>query len=327
MTALARIATPKAVAIVQQGLKADAADARLAAADACLTCAERLLVLGQRALAVSLYDGVRQADVPKHVRAAATFGAIVARQLAGLPLLVEQFQSDDIALFAATIRQSRRMPGSEVTQSLLAALNRLPPARQVLVLGALGDRRDAAVLPVVRKMAVSGPSEVRMAAIEALGQLGDAASVPLLLDTIMGSEASLAQTAQASLMMLHGDGIDAAIAAKLNQGSRQARIALLEIVADRRIASAAGAVLKAADDPNAELRHAAIRTLGRIIGPEDLPVLTSRLLAAKTPDETAVVKESLDAACSGSLIGMRVSESWRAACRIRRWQPNASCSN
>ncbi|MGO8750939.1 MAG: DUF1080 domain-containing protein [Thermoguttaceae bacterium] len=298
LTALGRIATPKAVGIVQQALKADAADARLAAADACLTSAERLLVLDQRALAVSLYDVVRQADVPKHVRAAATFGAIIARQSAGLPLLVEQFQSDDSALFAAAIRQSRRMPGGEVTQSLLAALNRLPPARQVLVLGALGDRRDAAVLPVVRKMAASGPSEVRLAAIQALGQLNDAASAPLLLDTIMGNETSLAQTAQTSLMMLHGNGIEEAVAAKLNQGSRQARIALLEIVADRRIASAAGDVLKVADDSNAEFRHAAIRTLGRIIGPEDLPALTGRLLAAKTPDETAVLKESLSVACS-----------------------------
>ena len=66
----------------------------------------------------------------------------------------------------------------------------------------------------------------------------------------------------------------------------------------RAIVSAAAVVVKAADDPAAEVRLAAIRALGRVAGVQELPVLTGRLLAAKTPDETAAAQESLDAACA-----------------------------
>ena len=85
--------------------------------------------------------------------------------------------------------------------------------------------------------------------------------------------------------------------ARLDQGSTKDRLVLLGIVGQRRIRAATPAVLKAADSPDAELRHAAVRTLGRIIGAENLPVLTGRLLAAKTPEETAAAQEALTAAC------------------------------
>ena len=145
---------------------------RDAAADACLVSVERLLAQDKREEAVRLCDAVRRANVPRQCRVAATRGAILARQSAGLPLLLEQLKVDDNELFAVALRTSRELPGGDVTRSLIAELDRLPPARQVLLIRAIGDRQDAAALPAMRKRAADGPKEIRLAAIHVLGQMG-----------------------------------------------------------------------------------------------------------------------------------------------------------
>jgi HEAT repeat protein len=331
LTALGRIATPEAVAVIERSLKADAAATRSAAAEAGLICAERLAALGSAEKSAALYEALRAADVPKPARLAAIRGAILAR---GKSLLAEQLKSDDDALFAVAVGASRRMPDREVTQLLLGVLAGGSPARQVLVIEALAGRRDPAVLSAVQKvlgtqysvpstqypvpstqdsvlgtqhsvLSTQPPVEVRLAAVRALGELADPSSVPLLLAVFTAAEPALVEAAQASFAKLAGPGVDAAIADQLNDlmGRHAAqvpglRVALLDVVARRRIAAATAATLKAADDPRPEVRQAAIRALGRIIGQDEFPHLVRRLLAAKSPEEINLFKDALQAACS-----------------------------
>ena len=143
-----------------------------------------------------------------------------------------------------------------------------------------------------------GPVELRLAAIRVLGDRADPYS-KTLLGILADSEPSLAQAAEASLIKLRGNVImDSTIAAELARGNPKTRVALLRIVAQRRIVAALPDVLKAADDPQVEVRHAAIHALGRIIPPTDLSPLTTRLLAAKDPEEIKTIDAALDVACS-----------------------------
>ncbi len=167
-----------------------------------------------------IYEVVRKADVPKSARLAATRGAILVR---GGALLGEQLKSDDDAMFAVAIGASRLLPDRDVTQLLLGTLGTVPPARQVLVIGALEGRRDPTVLPAVQKAAAGGPVDVRLAAIRALGELADPSSVPVLLAAFSAPEPALAETAQASLAKLAGPGVDAAIAAELERANPKTR--------------------------------------------------------------------------------------------------------
>ena len=212
LAALGQIATSEAIEALQQSLASDSATVRAAAADACLVGAERLATQGQREEAVRLYEAVRPADVPRPVRVAATRGAILTRQSAGVPLLLEQLNADD-DMFGIALRASRELPGSDVTQSLVGALAHLSPARQVLLIRAIGDRQDAAASPTVCKLASSGPPEVRSAAIHVLGQLGDASAVTVLLEAALSGDPALTSAAQASLMKLRGSSADEAIVA------------------------------------------------------------------------------------------------------------------
>ncbi len=218
LAALGQIATPEAIEALQQSLANDSAAVRAAAADACLVGAERLAAQGQREEAVRLYEAVRPADVPRPILAAATRGAILTRQSAGVPLLLEQLKADD-DMFGMALRTSRELPGSDVTQSLVAELDHLSPARQVLLIRAIGDRQDAAASPAVRKLAASGPPEVRSAAIHVLGQLGDASAVTVLLEAVLSGDPALTSAAQASLMKLRGTSADETIVAHIDRAA------------------------------------------------------------------------------------------------------------
>lgn len=297
LAALGQIATFEATETLQRALASDSAAVRDAAADACLVSVERLLAQNKREESIRLCDAVRRANVPQPCRVAATRGAILARQSAGLPLLIEQLKADDNDLFGVALRTSRELPGGDVTRSLIAELDRLPPARQVLLIRAIGDRQDAEALPAIRTRAADGPREIRLAAIHVLGRMGDVSAVTVLLETAVSGDPVLAPAAQASLTKLHGPAVDAAIVTNLDRGDPNARALLLDLVAQHAIASALPAVLKAADDPNEPVRLAAIKTLGRIIGLKELAILTNRLFAAKSPQETAALQETLKVAC------------------------------
>ena len=297
LAALAEIATAEAVEALQQTLASDSARVRGAAAEASLLGADRLLAQGKRKEAAELCDAARRADVPPQLRAAATRGAILARQSAGTPLLLEQLKADDEDMFAMALRTSRELAGSDVTQSLIAELNHLPPARQTLVILAIGDRQDAAALPAMRKLAAVGSQEVRSAAIHVLGQLGDVSAVAVLLEAVVSGDPALARAAQASLMKLRGASADEAIVAKMDHAAPAAHVILLDLAGELAIPSAIPATLRAADNPDQQVRLAAIKTLGRIASLKEFAVLTDRLLATQSPQETEAVQEALKVAC------------------------------
>jgi hypothetical protein len=78
------------------------------------------------------------------------------------------------------LRTARELPGRDVTEALATELTRLSVDRRPLLLLALADRSDEAVLPVV-VMAARCPKEVRLAALDVLMRLGNVSCVPTLL--------------------------------------------------------------------------------------------------------------------------------------------------
>lgn len=297
LAALGQIATVEATETLERSLASGSAAVRDAAADACLISVDRLLAQNKHEQAVRLCDAVRRAHVSRQLRVAAARGAILARQSDGLPLLLEQLKAQDNDLFGIALRTSRELPGSDVTRSLIAELDRLPTMRQVLLIRAIGDRQDVAALPTMRARAESGRSETRLAAIEVLGKMGDVSAVTVLLETAISADVVLGRAAQASLTRLRGGAVDAAIVKHLDHSNPRARTILFGLVGQHAIASALPAVLKAADDPNEEVRLAAIKALGRIVGVKEIPLLVNRLLAAKTPQETGALQQTLKVAC------------------------------
>jgi HEAT repeat protein len=295
--ALGHIGGPEAAKTLEASLADAPAAIRSAVAEGCIRCAENLQADGNGAQAASLFDAVCKADVPKQRIIEATRGAILARGAAGVPLLVQQLRSPDKARFAIGLRVARELAGREATEALAAELPRATPERQALLLLALADRGDTAALPEVLEAAKSGSEEVRIAAIRALGQLGSASCVPMLLEAALDADAGLSQTALSVLANVPDKETDDDVIARLAKAEGKTRLILIQLAGLRSIGAAVPLLLKAADDPDAQVRSAALIALGATIAPDELPVLIARVAGTQNPDEAAAAVKAVGAAC------------------------------
>ena len=92
-----------------------------------------------------------------------------------VPLVVNLLRDKDKDMRALGLEQVRtQAKGEAATRQFAAQLPQLPPDVQAALLGALADRGDAAARPaIVDLLAASHDEPVRVAAIRALGFLGE----------------------------------------------------------------------------------------------------------------------------------------------------------
>jgi HEAT repeat protein len=294
-TSLGRIANTDCAEILIKALANAPGAIRGAVGDGCVTCAELLLDAGKADAAIRVYDALRKADVARHLRLAGTQGAILAREADGVPLLIEQLNSDDDQFFALALGAARELRAGDVTGALLGQLAESSGKRRLLLILALGDMGDPEAKAAVMEAASSDSSELRVAAIGALANLGDAAAVPLLLKAAIGGDPDVAAAAQSTLAELPGEDVDSAITEALAADDNTRRIAV-ELAGKRRIAVAVPALFEAAANENPEVRLAAIKALGETIDPENLQTLTARLMDSGNAEEKAAVQAALRAA-------------------------------
>jgi HEAT repeat protein len=293
--ALGRIGNPAAVQALRPLLASAPKDVKQAVAEGCVLCAEQLLSTGNEAAAAELYDEIRKADVPKQNKLEATRGAILARKIEGIPLLVEQLRSQDKGFVNIGLSTARELPGQPVAEALAAELDKASAERAALILYALADRQDAVVTPAIVKVATEGEPQVRIAALAVLGRSTDAANLPPLLIAAADANADVAQAAQTALASMKGDSINAEITQRLNDAEGKNLSALIALVGQRRIPATA-ALEKALQRDDATIRQAALRALGETIAPQEMAVLIKQVVSPKHTDDAGVARKALMAA-------------------------------
>jgi HEAT repeat protein len=181
---------------------------------------------------------------------------------------------------------------------LAAELAQATPERQSLLIVAIAERGDATALPAVLQAAKSGPASVKVTVVKVLRRLGDASSVPLLLELAVDENPALAKTAAESLASLAGKEVDGEIVARLSKAEGKVRRVLLQLVGDRLLTAALPEVIKASSDPDVQIRMQALTTLGYAVEFKDLSVLIDRVAAAAEKAEEAKAAEAaLKTAC------------------------------
>ena len=293
--ALGNIGGTQAAKILDQALATARNETRPSVAEGGILCAERLLADGKFAAAAQLYDAVRKAPVPKQRLLEATRGAILARQSAGIPLLLEQLRSGDKAVAGIALRTARELQGRDVTEALGAELDRATPERQVMLLLALADRGDAAVLPKVLQVARNGSKPTRVATLDLLDRFGDPSCVPVLLNAAAEGDADLTRTAKATLTRMEGKPVDAALLAWLPQVSGKLRQMIIELAALRRIDGAVPAIMASVEDADAGIRRASLDSL-RVLGSDQQAADLVRLLSkTQSAQDRAGIEKALAA--------------------------------
>jgi HEAT repeat protein len=291
--ALGHIGGEKAAKALTQSLTNGQGEVRSAAAEGCILCAEQFMAQNKTAAAVKLYDTVRKADVPDQRHLEAIRGAILARQSDGLPLLIEQLRSEDKKRLGIGLRTARELGGRDVTEALAAEMERLNPDRRPLLLLALADRSDSAVLPIVEKVAKSGSRELRITAINILIHLGDVSCVPLLLEAATEDDAELKQAAMETLVRLPGKDVDADMLSRLPQARGKLQQVLIELAGQRQISEALPVVASSLHNEDGEIRGAAVRTIS-IIGQDPQTADLVKLLEdTKDSSERSDIRKAL----------------------------------
>lgn len=293
--ALGRIGNEPATQSLRKELANSSPEVRTAVAEGLVLCAERSWTDGDAAVAVEIYDEIRVADVPQQRVIEATRGAILARGETGIPLLVEQLQSPEKAMFQLALTTAREFPGSKVDAVLAKEMTAASPDRAAMVIQAMADRPQTVILASVLKAAEQGPRIVRLSAIDALARVGDVSCVPALLKTAADSDAELADASRTTLAEIPGEAIDAQIVALLPKSEGKTYLILLQITGKRRI-DAVPELLKAMDHSDKQVRSAALIALGETVRLKRLPVLIAQVTSSKYREDIPVATTALKAA-------------------------------
>jgi HEAT repeat protein len=293
--ALARLATGPAVDALKGALEASSGQTRRQIGDALARCGLRLASQDNWAAARSIAKIVYRPDEPARLAGLEltlrTAGINTATTMLKVLSLGDKQESDVAVGFVANL-------GGNQLRALADGLTKLPPAAQVALLGSLGARRDRAALPAVAAAAASTDPAVRSSALAALGGVGDASTVPLLVKAIEGG-GELAGVARRSLETVFAAGVDQALIDTLQKSQDPRRMALyIEILDHRRATSAIPALLHELDNNDGNVRRRAIAALGNVAGPRDVLGLIKGLLKIADPAERDEAGRAVAAVCA-----------------------------
>ncbi|MHC4901608.1 MAG: family 16 glycoside hydrolase [Planctomycetota bacterium] len=297
IAAIGRLGTPAAAEVlIDLAAAAPDPEAATALTDALLVCADERSREHAWEQAAGLYRAVLAGAGARHVRMAAIRGLAETEGPAAAPLIVELLGHDEQIWrgFGAELVRSVRHPGA--TQTYVAALEDLPSAQQTALITALGDRGDAAALPALLQALQQPDPHVRRAALRAVGSLGDGTAVPGLSRLAVSSDEQDAALARASLRELRSDNADAAIARRVAAAGPAERIELIAALGDRGASAHTDVVLATARDADAGVRRASFTTLEQIGRPRDLHTLVSLLVSAPEQDRRGA-EAAVTAAC------------------------------
>ncbi len=293
--ALGRIGNAAAAQALRQTLPKAPENVRSAVAEGLVLCAERFLTEGNAVEAIEIYDAVRSADVPKQRIVEATRGAILARNQEGIPLLLEQLRSSDKLLFQVALATVREFPGAAIDKNLASELEQTTPERAQLLIAAMADRPQTVDLVAIQRAASAGDKNVRLAALVAIGRIGNATSVSPLLEIAMQPDADLVLAAKTALSELPDDSINRDIVSRLSQADNKLMALLIEVVGQRRI-EATAELTKALASADKAVRSAALLSLGECVPADKLTVLIDQVVAPKHTEDAEVAQRALKTA-------------------------------
>jgi HEAT repeat protein len=284
LLALGRIANAESIPILRQALVAGPEVIRADAAAACLLAAEKQLADGHAEMAVMLNDAVRTARVPAVYRAAATRGAILARQSDSVAFLMGQLRAEDPIVRQAALLTIREMPGPALAEALNAEIDKASPELELQLLYALADCHNAHSLRLLEAKSTGEDPEIRRTALRVLAGIAGPAQAGVLLKVIVENRSpDETALAESGLERLEGAAVDNLVLRAL-RSAREAhgRVRLIRLLEARDATNAMAELFKQAADPDETVSVAALGALGTLVGAGEVSALIRVTKACKT---------------------------------------------
>jgi HEAT repeat protein len=278
--ALGRIATPEVVNLLMPLVGKN-----LAAGEALSETANQMRVKGNLPVAKVIYLRLIEPGKLASVRAAALSGLAQLDAAGAEPFINQALTSNQPHLQQVAI-QAAAKGGRASVKTLVDAFPKLPASAQTQILGVL----DASAESTIVSASANADDGVRLAAIEAMGRVGSAASVPALLGAAGSDKAADTTAAAMALTKISGPGAPAAIVKAAGEGAGATRVVAINALAARQDRASAAVLLKGAGDTDATVRKAAFGALGKVAADADFNALAKLVLKAPTADATSALE-------------------------------------
>ena len=221
-------------------------------------------------------------------------------------IVLDILKSGDEEMQAVAIAMVKEMSGTEATKALAKELPNLSATSQVQLLSALGDRGDGAALPAVITAVKAKDESVRIAALKAVGQLGDASSVGLLSQTAAATKGAEQKAARESLYRLRGQKleqaitqgmqtVDGTILTSIPKAEPKTKVELIKSAGERNISAGVSVLLKTAKESDSKVRVESFKVLKVIASPAHLPALVELLLNLRSSSEANEAQKTVAA--------------------------------
>jgi len=209
-----------------------------------------------------------------------------------VPLLANWASSDVPDVQKAARHALVDLHRGNVTQALVEQLSTANPVVQAELARALGARGDKAAVPKLVDLARSGPSSAHGGVLHALSLLVDSAQLGTMVDLVVqakdqNSRTEAAEALNSAYLRLQtqtGKADTAPLVHGIEQGSSDAKVALLPICSGLLDQAVRGAVRNALHDQNQQVQTAGVRALCDTVDGELLPDLLQ--LARTAPDDS-----------------------------------------
>ena len=279
VAALGKIGGPRAREILVRARAKGSSDLRFAATDAYLRCAENLVAAGESEQATVIYMELAAEGESAIFRSAAVKGLADVGGPAAVPVVVAALRDQNRMVRTMARGCVRTMQGEGITEMFADEVPKVPVDERVLLIGALADRGDPAALPMIITETKSTDAQVRKAALQAVGKLGDASFVDFLVQAVaQGGSDDERNAALDALTLLRADGVNDAIVKNMQNSQADIRLQLIEVLFDRDAVDAVPALLGKAAGAEPTERRAAFKALSRLAGEKDLPSLVGLLV-------------------------------------------------
>jgi HEAT repeat protein len=218
---------------------------------------------------IAVFEKLYAASQPEEVRAVALLGLVMNN---GAKSAAAALDSGNPALQTAVIEGASQSQTPKLYDLVAKQLPKLPPQLQVQALGALefSDNRDYA--KSVEPLLNSADEQIQVAAAQALGRIGTAKSVPVLLSSGTGES-------RRALGILNAKGVDKILEKEAaNKGDDARRAVAIEALALRGRRDLISDFFAYASEEGQDVSIAGVKAIGLIGNLSNLEALTKLMI-------------------------------------------------
>lgn len=260
-----------------------------------LLYAGRLAEEGHNELSADISRDILSGSFTSDARSSALSILVEQEGEAALDDLIDAAESSDARLRSTALKLFEQHADWQVPERWITAtaLDELAPAVQADIIAMLG-RSERGSVSTLSSFLDSDELPVRIAAAQATAAAGGEEARPVLFEAL--TEAQQPEDIAAlknALLQLPARPVVSEAADLLPSASEPVKVALIEMLAERRADRHLNTVLNQLNTSSDPVRMAVLQSLGDIAEPDDLPQLVDLLAEAQNENERRAVQESV----------------------------------